>query len=126
MNATTKRSILRSIHLIVSIPILGYIYGKPNGSCTVCLRCSVCLRSCNCPFGILDVFRRSLRRRWRCGMARCLLPVWNWGSYPESGRAIHRAEDLVGDSCATFKVIEPIHAAQPTAHKLCDLRLWGV
>ena len=30
MNATTKRSILRSIHLIVSIPILGYIYGKPS------------------------------------------------------------------------------------------------
>ena len=31
MNATTKRSILRSIHLIVSIPILGYIYGPPSG-----------------------------------------------------------------------------------------------
>src|SRR5947207_14479046 len=29
MNATTKRSILRSIHLILSIPILGYIYGAP-------------------------------------------------------------------------------------------------
>jgi hypothetical protein len=26
----TKRSILRSIHLIVTIPILGYIYGKPS------------------------------------------------------------------------------------------------
>jgi len=25
----TKRSILRSIHLILSIPILGYIYGEP-------------------------------------------------------------------------------------------------
>ena len=37
-------------------------------------------------------------------MARCNLPVWNWGGYPESGRAIHRAEDLAGDSCATFKV----------------------
>src|SRR5947207_11876539 len=30
MNATTKRSILRSIHLILSIPILGYIYGQPS------------------------------------------------------------------------------------------------
>ena len=36
------------------------------------------------------------------------LSVWSWGGYPESGRAIHRAEDLVGDSCATFKVIGPI------------------
>jgi hypothetical protein len=29
MNAATKRSILRWIHLIVTIPILGYIYGEP-------------------------------------------------------------------------------------------------
>ena len=29
MNAATKRSILRSIHLILSIPILVYIYGPP-------------------------------------------------------------------------------------------------
>src|SRR5436853_4088657 len=26
----TKRSILRAIHLIMSIPILGYIYGEPS------------------------------------------------------------------------------------------------
>lgn len=26
---TTKRAILRVIHLVLSIPILGYIYGKP-------------------------------------------------------------------------------------------------
>ena len=26
----TKRVILRSIHLILSIPILGYIYGEPS------------------------------------------------------------------------------------------------
>lgn len=30
MNAATKRSVLRSIHLILSIPILGYIYGPPS------------------------------------------------------------------------------------------------
>ena len=30
MNNVTKRAILRSIHLIVSIPILGYIYGEPS------------------------------------------------------------------------------------------------
>jgi hypothetical protein len=26
----TKRAILRSIHLIVTIPILGYVYGEPS------------------------------------------------------------------------------------------------
>src|SRR5216117_2437399 len=30
ISAATQRSILRSIHLIVTIPILGYIYGKPS------------------------------------------------------------------------------------------------
>ena len=30
INAATKRSILRWIHLIGTIPILGYIYGKPS------------------------------------------------------------------------------------------------
>lgn len=29
MSNATRRSILRCIHLILSIPILGYIYGKP-------------------------------------------------------------------------------------------------
>ena len=30
ISKATKRSILRWIHLIVSIPILGYIYGQPS------------------------------------------------------------------------------------------------
>ncbi|HVC92612.1 MAG TPA: hypothetical protein VND64_02930 [Pirellulales bacterium] len=30
MTAATKRSILRSIHLIFTIPVLGYIYGEPS------------------------------------------------------------------------------------------------
>jgi len=30
MNDTTKRSILRWIHLVFTIPILGYIYGEPS------------------------------------------------------------------------------------------------
>src|SRR5437764_7384758 len=30
MNSVTKRSILRWIHLIITIPILGYIYGPPS------------------------------------------------------------------------------------------------
>jgi hypothetical protein len=30
MKTATKRSILRWIHLIATIPVLGYIYGKPE------------------------------------------------------------------------------------------------
>ena len=30
MNPGTKRTILRCVHLILSIPILGYIYGEPS------------------------------------------------------------------------------------------------
>ena len=29
ISSATKRTILRTIHLILSIPILGYIYGEP-------------------------------------------------------------------------------------------------
>ena len=29
MNAVTKRSILRWIHIIFALPLLGYIYGPP-------------------------------------------------------------------------------------------------
>ena len=29
ISSATKRTILRTIHLILSIPMLGYIYGKP-------------------------------------------------------------------------------------------------
>ncbi len=29
MSNATKRTILRCLHLVLSIPILGYIYGKP-------------------------------------------------------------------------------------------------
>jgi hypothetical protein len=57
-------------------------------------------------------------------MARCILPVRNWGGYPESGRALHRAEDLAGDSCATFKVIGPIDyvtACQSVPFSLDDM-----
>ena len=30
ISSATKRTILRCVHLILSIPILGYIYGKPS------------------------------------------------------------------------------------------------
>jgi hypothetical protein len=30
MSNATKRAILRTIHLIVTIPVLGYIYGEPS------------------------------------------------------------------------------------------------
>ena len=49
--------------------------------------------------------RRNLRHHRRCVMAQCISVVRSWGGDPESSRALHRLEDLVGDSCATFKVI---------------------
>jgi len=30
MNQATKRSILRWIHLVATIPVLGYVYGEPS------------------------------------------------------------------------------------------------
>jgi hypothetical protein len=42
-------------------------------------------------------------------MARCISAVGIWGGSPESGRAIHRAQDLVGDSCATVEVIADVN-----------------
>src|SRR5262249_39674515 len=71
------------------------------------------LRSCNDPFGILDVFRRIACRHWRGGMAERLSPVWIWRSCAESGRAIDRMEDLAGPSRATVKVSGRVHAEQP-------------
>src|SRR5205807_147497 len=76
----------------------------------VCLWCSVDLRSCSYACGILDVCRLIFRDHRRCAVARCMSPVWIWGGSPESGRAVHRAEDLVGGSCATLRVTGFIHA----------------
>jgi len=36
-------------------------------------------------------------------MADGISPLWTWSGASESGCAIHRVEDLVGDSRATFK-----------------------
>jgi hypothetical protein len=59
MNDATKHSILRWIHIVFGIPILGYIYSPfeeiPNYAPAV----RFCLPSCNCRFGILDVERPS-------------------------------------------------------------------
>jgi hypothetical protein len=30
MSSATKRAILRAVHLVLTIPILGYIYGEPS------------------------------------------------------------------------------------------------
>ena len=105
MTNATKRSILRWIHLIVTIPILGYIYGQPSEV----EQYAGGVRFIFVPVIILSgywmfsgVFFAIIGA---CGMARCILPVWNWGGCAESGRAIHRAEDLVGDSCAKFEEI---------------------
>jgi hypothetical protein len=91
-----KRSVLRWIHLIFAIPIIGYIYSPfadlPNYS----PRGSIYRLSGHSPFGALDVCRGILRRHRRRGMARYMSDVWIWCGYPDFGRATHRAEDLVG------------------------------
>ena len=57
MKEATKRSIFRWIHLVFSIPILGYIYSPFDKTSNLRSRNSVCLRPCNGPFGIVDVER---------------------------------------------------------------------
>ena len=57
MNIATQRSIFRWIHLIVSIPILGYIYSPFEEIPKYAPPGSVCRRSRNAPFGIVDVER---------------------------------------------------------------------
>jgi hypothetical protein len=55
MNDATKRSILRWIHIVFSIPILSYIYSPfeeiPNYAPAI----RFIFLICNGPFGILDV-----------------------------------------------------------------------
>ena len=58
--------------------------------------------------------RICLRHHWRCAMADGISPLWTWSGASESGCAIHRVEDLVGDSGATDEVIGPIQD-EPTA-----------
>jgi hypothetical protein len=57
MKDATKRSILRSIHFVFSIPILGYIYSPFEEIPKYAARVRFVVRSCNAPFGILEVGR---------------------------------------------------------------------
>ena len=83
ISKATKRSILRWIHLIVSIPILGYIYGPPSEV----QQYAFAVRFVFAPIIILAGF-------WMYSgvlfaiigvavSARCISPVWIWGGYPE-------------------------------------------
>jgi hypothetical protein len=56
MKAAAKRSILRWIHLVFGIPIVGYIY-SPFEEVPKYAPVVVCRRSCNYSIGILDVER---------------------------------------------------------------------
>ena len=59
MSQGTKRSILRWIHIVFSIPIIGYIYSPFEELPKYAPRDAVCLLSDDCPFGIVDVERPS-------------------------------------------------------------------
>jgi hypothetical protein len=83
--STHTPSILRWIHLIFTIPILDYIYGEASEV----QQYAAAVRSYSSP---------SLALQYGSVHIACL----DLGGYLESGRAIHRAEDLDDDSCATF------------------------
>jgi hypothetical protein len=93
---------------LISIPILGYIYAEASEV----QQYATAVRFVFVPVIVLSGF-------WMYSgvfFAIIGVAVWLgayrlvriWGGSHESGGAIHRAEDLVGDSCATFKVIGPI------------------
>jgi hypothetical protein len=103
----SKRSILRSIHLIFTIPILGYVYGEASAV----QQYAAAARFVFVPVLILSGY-------WMySGVFFAIIGVAVWlgaiqrGGYPESGRALHRAENLVGDSCAKFESVGPVHLA---------------
>jgi len=56
MKEATKRSIVRWIHMVFAIPIVGYIY-NPFDQIPSYARPTRCLRSGNAPFGTVDVER---------------------------------------------------------------------
>jgi hypothetical protein len=105
MNRDTKRSILRCTHLILTIPILGYIYGEPSEV----QQYAAAVRFVFVPVIILSGF-------WMfSGVFFAIIGVAVWlGAYYLSGigAAILSQVALfiarktwLGDSCATFKVI---------------------
>src|SRR4029450_6754682 len=101
----TKRSILRWIHLVVAIPMLGYIYSSfaelPNYAAVT--------RFVFAPVMILAGYWMYAGSLFAIvGVAAWLsayLPVWDWCSYPESGRVLSHLENLARDWCATFEKI---------------------
>ena len=57
MKDSTKRSILRWIHIIFAIPIAGYVYSPFKELPNYAPRRSICCRSWHCSYWILDVER---------------------------------------------------------------------
>src|SRR5882762_993124 len=112
MSNATKRAILRWIHLILAIPILGYVYSPfaelPNYAPVA--------RFVSVPVLILSGF-------WMYAgvvFAIIAVAVWlgylsvrNWGGSSEFGRAVYRAEDLVGDPRAAFKLSLTVVTTSP-------------
>ena len=75
MKDATIRSIVRWIHIVLAIPIIGYIYSPFEQIPNVRPRVSVCLPSDTSPFGIVDVERprrstASYESGWRLAQPR--------------------------------------------------------
>ena len=105
ISSATKRSILRVFHLVVTIPVLGFVYGDPaqvqqyvNGPRYIfvpALILSGYWMYAGAVFAIIGV------AAW-LGTFR-LSGIWTCS--PESDRSLHRAKDLADDSGATVKGI---------------------
>jgi len=112
-----KRSVLRWIHLIFAIPIIGYIYSPfaelPNYAPVVrYIAFPVILLSglwmyAGVFFAVIGV------AGW---LGACQLFGY-WSGDPEFGRATRRAEGLVNSSCATVNGIELIQRVNRPSRK---------
>ncbi|PYK13461.1 MAG: hypothetical protein DME65_01835 [Verrucomicrobia bacterium] len=105
----SKRSILRSIHLIFTIPIVGYVYGEASAV----QQYAAAVRFVFVPVLILSGY-------WMySGLFFAIIGVAVWlGAIQLSGvgaailsqvALFIAAESLVGDSCAKFKSIGRVH-----------------
>ncbi len=104
MNSATQRLVLRWLHIIVTIPIFGYIYGPA----AEVQEYAGAVRYLFVPVIVLLglwMYAGSKFRHHRGGViARDLLFGWLRGGCPECGRAFLRAENLADDSGAKFRL----------------------
>ena len=93
MTEATKRSIFRWIHIVFSIPILGYIYSPFEEIPKYAGRVRFVVVPCNAPFGIVDVERPCPSTTYfeKSDLTRCCSePLPAWPSLANVGALIER------------------------------------